>query len=511
MKNKFEAYNKEVMKHFLNPKHSGKIENPDAIGKINNDSCLLPEENIFLNNEFEEIWKSKKEDYVLSHNGFKNKIVNKLSRKYNGRIITLKNNMGKISLTPEHLIFAMKVPDEDKYHRIKSKKQLIPAWYHAEQLKKRDIVLFPIPKDEKDIDSIEINIPVNNGRYKGKEIPKKILLSSDLLRLFGYFIAEGNVQDGKCNTLISFTLNIKEEDIIKDIKRITKKIFGIEVKIRRYPKRNTAVVYIYNSKIARFFKRLFGNGAEHKKFPEFIMHLPIEKQKSLIYGLWKGDGHINLDRISPRAGYATISYQLAQQIKLLLLRQKIALSIYIEKEKEVKVVKHKKAYRIHIGQMSSLSRISNILGMKYYPKSYISVDSWFDDNFLYTPITKIEKIDYNGEVYNLEVENSHSFISEGFCLHNCGDLMEVYLKINKKNNKIEDIKFQTLGCGAAIASSDVLCELAKGKTLNEAKKIDNKDIIKKLHGLPSIKMHCSVLGARTLRKAIDDYEKKKKT
>jgi nitrogen fixation NifU-like protein len=90
----------------------------------------------------------------------------------------------------------------------------------------------------------------------------------------------------------------------------------------------------------------------------------------------------------------------------------------------------------------------------------------------------------------------------------CGDLMEVYLKINKKNNKIEDIKFQTLGCGAAIASSDVLCELAKGKTLNEAKKIDNKDIIEKLHGLPLIKLHCSVLGARTLRKAIDDYEKK---
>ena len=90
----------------------------------------------------------------------------------------------------------------------------------------------------------------------------------------------------------------------------------------------------------------------------------------------------------------------------------------------------------------------------------------------------------------------------------CGDLMEVYLKINKKNNKIEDIKFQTLGCGAAIASSDVFCELAKGKTLDEAKKIGNKEIINKLHGLPLIKLHCSVLGAKTLRKAIDDYEEK---
>lgn len=88
----------------------------------------------------------------------------------------------------------------------------------------------------------------------------------------------------------------------------------------------------------------------------------------------------------------------------------------------------------------------------------------------------------------------------------CGDLMEIYLKINKKNRKIEDIKFQTLGCSAAIASSEVLCELAKGKTLKEAKKIDNKDIIKKLKGLPAIKLHCSVLGARTLKKAIENYE-----
>src|SRR3989344_9361255 len=92
----------------------------------------------------------------------------------------------------------------------------------------------------------------------------------------------------------------------------------------------------------------------------------------------------------------------------------------------------------------------------------------------------------------------------------CGDLMEVYLRINKKNNKIEDIKFQTLGCAAAIASSDVLCELAKRKTLKQAKKITNQEIIKRLKGLPSIKLHCSVLGARTLRDAIDKYERKMK-
>jgi len=89
---------------------------------------------------------------------------------------------------------------------------------------------------------------------------------------------------------------------------------------------------------------------------------------------------------------------------------------------------------------------------------------------------------------------------------NCGDMMKIFLKID--DGKIKDIKFQTMGCAAAIASSEVLCELAKGKTIEQVKKIDNKLIIKKLKGLPSIKLHCSVLCARTLKKAIEDFEKK---
>jgi len=88
----------------------------------------------------------------------------------------------------------------------------------------------------------------------------------------------------------------------------------------------------------------------------------------------------------------------------------------------------------------------------------------------------------------------------------CGDIMKIYFKI--KDNKINDVKFQTFGCVSAIAASDALCELAKGKTLEEAKKITNKEIIDKLKGLPSIKVHCSVLGAEGLKKAIMNYEEK---
>jgi len=89
----------------------------------------------------------------------------------------------------------------------------------------------------------------------------------------------------------------------------------------------------------------------------------------------------------------------------------------------------------------------------------------------------------------------------------CGDLMNIYIKV--KDNRIEDIKFKTFGCGAAIATSSMITELAKGKTLEEAMKITRGDVADSLGGLPPIKMHCSNLAADGLHAAIQDYLKKK--
>ena len=95
----------------------------------------------------------------------------------------------------------------------------------------------------------------------------------------------------------------------------------------------------------------------------------------------------------------------------------------------------------------------------------------------------------------------------------CGDILWLYLKVgkNKKGEEIiKDLNFQTFGCIAAIAVSSILTEIAKGMTLKDAKKLDNKEIVKKLGNLPPIKYHCSILGAQALKKAIENYEKKKR-
>jgi nitrogen fixation NifU-like protein len=90
----------------------------------------------------------------------------------------------------------------------------------------------------------------------------------------------------------------------------------------------------------------------------------------------------------------------------------------------------------------------------------------------------------------------------------CGDMMTFYIKVN--GERLDDIKFKTFGCGAAIAVSSMISEMAKGKTLEEAMKISNRDVASELDGLPSNKMHCSNLGADALHKAIEDYRSKGK-
>jgi nitrogen fixation NifU-like protein len=88
----------------------------------------------------------------------------------------------------------------------------------------------------------------------------------------------------------------------------------------------------------------------------------------------------------------------------------------------------------------------------------------------------------------------------------CGDIMELTIKV--KDGRIEDAKFRTFGCGAAIATSSMVTELVKGKTIEQALEVSNKAVAEALGGLPPVKMHCSVLAEEALHKAIDDYLKR---
>ena len=105
-------------------------------------------------------------------------------------------------------------------------------------------------------------------------------------------------------------------------------------------------------------------------------------------------------------------------------------------------------------------------------------------------VGEIEKVGGVGEVGNIK----------------CGDIMRISLRI--KDNVIDDIKFKTFGCGSAVASSSMATEMIKGMTIEDALKVTNRDVLKELGGLPTIKVHCSVLAEQALKAAILDYANK---
>jgi len=104
-----------------------------------------------------------------------------------------------------------------------------------------------------------------------------------------------------------------------------------------------------------------------------------------------------------------------------------------------------------------------------------------------------------------EIENADGIGEVGNPV--CGDMMTFYIKVD--NNRLTDVKFKTFGCGAAIAVSSMVSEMAKGKTIEEALKITNQMVAQELGGLPQNKLHCSNLGADALHKAIENYLNKK--
>lgn len=104
-----------------------------------------------------------------------------------------------------------------------------------------------------------------------------------------------------------------------------------------------------------------------------------------------------------------------------------------------------------------------------------------------------------------EIKNADAVGEEGNI--KCGDVMRIFLKVDKNKGIIKDVKFQTYGCVAAIAASDAMCEIVKGKTLEQAEKLTWNDIVKELGNVPPIKYHCSILGTDALKNAIENYKK----
>ena len=494
-------YSQKVMEHFRNPKNVGEIPDADGEGTVGNPVCLTPDSLVSLNSSLTSIKDASVNARVLGHDGNYHRIEKVTARPYKGRMYRIvAHNLGSTVVTPDHHILALKASHLIRKYR--SRTRCIQDWYAAGELEKGDILLYPVPRETVDKEQIPIDVDRQKYDFRSKTLPSEIAVDDHFLRLLGYYLSEGYLRTERSKGTLGFVFGSKEDTYVKDAIRCVGHTFGLKpAEIKRI--HGGINVSFYSARLARFFSRHFGQGAANKHIPHWIMLLPPQKQAAILCGIWRGDGYIN----SKVAKYVTISKQLAFQVRDLLLRQGIIMSFLEQPASGI----HKKSYSIYVKDDSSLGKLGKILNMELMMPIKLKNHhkSWFESGYFHVPIWQVERLDYDGLVYNLEVEHSHSFASNSMTLHNCGDLMTLYVKI--KDDKLEDIKFKTFGCAAAISTSSMITELAKGKSIEEAVRITRNDVADALEGLPPIKMHCSNLAADALKAAIYNYLSKKMT
>jgi len=417
--------------------------------------CLLPDTFIHANNSIKKIKDIKKGDLVFTHNNIYRRVKKTYKRSYKGKIYNIRPYYFRIGLktTDEHPFYAIKTFNQcsNMTHSIcKSSCAYIkkrncphkyfenykPQWISAKNIKKGDVLIFPRfnnkTKDKKEIklsqyldkkDYVLDGKLIKPNGSRAIRIPNKIKINKDFCRLVGYYLAEGYTDN---RDSISFCFNRKERKYLEDLKKLMESIFGL-ASPRIYKRKNTeSIEIIYFSKIlAKIFSQLFYNNLEirraHTKcFPFWMLELSLEKQVEIFRGWWRGD-----------AGY-TVSRELMNQMKVITLRLGIIPSIREELKDKFNEKKHKikKENRIIKAQhnlfgFSNLSFFKDTFNLlkepefKRFKTKLKRRHGWIDDKYIYLPVRDIEITNYQGQVYNLEVEKDNSYVSEFAAVHNC--------------------------------------------------------------------------------------------
>ncbi|KYK33547.1 MAG: hypothetical protein AYK22_06505 [Thermoplasmatales archaeon SG8-52-3] len=477
-----DKYSEKVLDHFRNPRNIGEIKNPDGFGKVGNPKCgdvmaiyIKVKNNKIIDIKFktfgclphnEEIvledgsWIKASNKPVSLINKFGNctKIKNRYSREYNGILLKITpyvSPYNSFMCTPNHPILAIKREWLEKSRKSSSICQWLrtdrfelcstdPYYVDAHNLSTGDYIVFK-----------SLNSTNDNSFF-----------TEDFLKLFGYYLSEGYFA-GK-QRMVAFAFNKDEKENIKELKSLILNLTGKNAKTKI--RKNVAEVYICSTKLVRILKKHGGCLARNKKISEEIMKLPPKKQLYIFSTYFKGDGNKYKRRPKDTENYRvdTVSKTLAIQMQQILARNGIFASISKRKrrnnELEGRMIKGREQYHLSF--------------KKFKKHNFVK----FSNKYFLVPIRKIENFHYNGRVYNFEVESKdHSYLVKGFTVHNCT---------------------------AAIATSSILTEMVKGKTIDEALKITRDDVANELGGLPAIKLHCSNLAADALKEAIKDYRKK---
>jgi thioredoxin reductase/intein/homing endonuclease len=417
-------------------------------------TCLPPSQDIVTEQGLKPIEQIKSGESVLTHCGVYGVVEESIVRPYKGELVELHSRFFRtdtIKLTPNHPVLVIKTKkcvggssickpvkehtysNYGRYWKCKGYyKQYKPEWIKAGELTKEHYLLYPIfqttrnKKYLKISDYVKVKVdnklasPINK-RCSSHSIPNTITINEDFMRLAGYYLAEGFSHARG----VSFTFNKNEKEYTQDTLNLLKKVFGTPVSIRI--ENQVAKITVSSQILKELFKNLFGTGANLKHVPSWMLALHNRLQKELVKGMWRGDGC----KVKKDFVYVTNSKELANQLKIILLRLGIISSISLIKKddlnKKIHTIENREIkfrydkYHISVGG-PFLEKICEILGEtheKIQTRNRKLHYGWVDKNYAYVPIREIRRQPYVGHVYNLTIKNYNSYTTNNSTLHNC--------------------------------------------------------------------------------------------
>lgn len=353
--------------------------------------CLHPNSLIYTDIGWKQISQVQIGDMVLSHDGAFHKVTKTLSRPYQGSIVAIAPTyfLERLMLTPEHPILALKRQFKRGDYSL-SKMSL--QWIPADALSHLDFVAFAVDRS------------VNSNSW----------LTPEWARLVGYYLAEGSINHN--SRTIQLYFGIHESHIISDVANILETL-GFTARIYEHE----AVTILFQANAFYPFFASMGNKSTDKVLLPEMLHLPSAVEKQLIKGLWLGDGQ---HWESYGFVYGSSSSKLIWALRMLLLRQGIIGRVFCRWGKpsciDGREIKQRSPFYVIQVQGPDTDILADIMDMPRRPSNMRRAKhAYWKNGLLITAIKNIEKIQYSGLVYNLEVEETNSYNTTHFCVHNC--------------------------------------------------------------------------------------------
>ena len=465
------------------------------------DFCVTEDSIVVGNPETTTIPQIKTGTKVLTHTASFKEVTHTFKRKYRGKLLRIKPWLVglEIKITPEHEVFAL--PREGVLREgSKTRIVLNPEFMPAHLLESGDYLCIPIIRKNKRItklnvadklNSIEVNYRERNlssekpvkriyelhgqgfsksaiSRLLGvkrdtmerrqqktyetelkysfarRRVPAELDVTPELCRLIGYYLAEGSVSPHpRCpsSLMLQLTFGAHEGKLVRDAIRLVRRCLKVRPIVTTNQKSKKIRIQIDSAVLGHFFSLVFGRSITEKRLPDDMLLLPRKLQSEIIRGLFLGGGYLMEDR--SEFTFKTASKALAYQLYPILLRLKISASIHIRYHNG----KSKTPYYVFSIKGKSLNKLLKMLGIntriKIPPSDNQAI---FYGNYLLVPIRDVEEVDFDGDVYNLEVRDDESYTVNFFAVHNCWrpDYGRVYRVRSPENvvDEMEEVRYR---------------------------------------------------------------------